>query len=74
LLCNLGFSFQKARFVSDHLDAERRRTWLTEEWPAIVRQAERAVALVGILAHAKLVRQEFLGQAAGRAWSRRSGA
>jgi transposase len=25
LLRNLGFSFQKARFVSDHLDEEARR-------------------------------------------------
>ena len=28
LLHNLGFSFQKARFVSDHLDAARRQHWL----------------------------------------------
>ena len=27
LLRNLGFSFQKARFVSDHLDAEARQRW-----------------------------------------------
>src|SRR5262249_23616848 len=27
LLHNLGFSFQKARFVSDHLDAAKRMAW-----------------------------------------------
>src|SRR5262245_46071780 len=36
LLHNLGFSFQKARFVSDHLDAARRHAWLQEEWPLIL--------------------------------------
>jgi len=28
LLHNLGFSFQKARCVSDHLDTARRHAWL----------------------------------------------
>ena len=28
LLHNVGFSFQKARFVSDHLDAAKRLAWL----------------------------------------------
>ena len=46
LLRNLGFSFQKARFVSDHLDAERRRAWLQQEWPAIVRLARQRGALL----------------------------
>jgi transposase len=46
LLHNLGFSFQKARFVSDHLDAERRRHWLAHEWPAIVRLARQRDALL----------------------------
>ena len=31
LLHNLGFSFQKARFVSDHLDAAKRLAWLQDE-------------------------------------------
>ena len=35
LLKNLGFSFQKARFVSDHLDEAKRVAWLTQEWPRI---------------------------------------
>ena len=39
LLKNLGFSFQKARFVSDHLDAVARQTWLQETWPTLRAQA-----------------------------------
>jgi transposase len=31
LLHNLGVSFQKARFVSDHLDAAKRLAWLQEK-------------------------------------------
>src|SRR5215475_7561611 len=46
LLHNLGFSFQKARFVSDHLDAARRHVWLQEEWPLILRAAKRRHALI----------------------------
>jgi len=40
LLHNLGFSFQKARFVSDHLDTAKRLAWLQQRWPAIVRAAK----------------------------------
>lgn len=46
LLATLGFSYQKARFVSDQLDSERRAYWLAEEWPTIVRQAVAAQALL----------------------------
>ena len=46
LLRNLGFSYQKARFVSDHLDPERRRHWRQETWPAILAEARRRDALV----------------------------
>ena len=46
LLKNLGFSYQKARFVSDHLDEERRRHWREEVWPALVRDARRRGALL----------------------------
>jgi transposase len=46
LLRNLGFSYQKARFVSDHLDAARREHWRTVEWPAILRAARRQGALL----------------------------
>jgi hypothetical protein len=41
LLHNLGFSFQKARFVSDHLDTVKRLVWLEQKWPTIVRAAKR---------------------------------
>src|SRR5262249_13845706 len=34
---NLGFSFPKARCVSDHLDAAQRLGWLPEQWPALLR-------------------------------------
>jgi transposase len=37
----LGFSFHKARCVSDHLDAAKRLAWLAEKGPAIVRAATR---------------------------------
>jgi transposase len=46
LLHNLGFSFQKARFVSDHLDAAKRLAWLQDQWPAIVRAAKRRGGLI----------------------------
>ena len=46
LLHNLGFSFQKARFVSDHLDAATRLAWLQDKWPAIVRAAKRCKGLL----------------------------
>lgn len=46
LLRNLGFSFQKARFVSDHLDAVARATWLAYTWPAWRAQAEAAGGLL----------------------------
>jgi transposase len=46
LLHNWGGSFQKARFVSDHLDAAKRLAWLAEKWPAIVRAATRRGGLL----------------------------
>ena len=46
LLRNLGLSYQKARFVSDHLDPERRRVWREETWPAILAEARRRGALL----------------------------
>lgn len=46
LLHNLGFSFQKARFVSDHLDTATRLAWLEETWPAILRAAKRRQGLI----------------------------
>jgi transposase len=46
LLHNLGFSFQKARFVSDHLNAATRLAWLEQKWPTILRAATRCKGLI----------------------------
>jgi transposase len=46
LLKNLGFSYQKARFVADHQDPDARKEWCEVRWPAIVRQARRRGALL----------------------------
>src|SRR3989475_1499962 len=46
LLHNLGFSFQKARFVSDHLDTAKRLAWLEQKWPTIFRAAKRRQGLI----------------------------
>jgi transposase len=46
LLDELGFSFQKARFVSDHLDEAAREHWLTETWPEIRRVAQEKQAMI----------------------------
>ena len=46
LLHNLGYSFQKAQFVSDHLDEARRHVWRTQEWPLILKSAQQRGALI----------------------------
>jgi transposase len=46
LLKNLGFSFQKAAFVSDHLDEYKRQEWRTKRWPQILRAANTKQALL----------------------------
>jgi transposase len=46
LLKNLGFSFQKAAFVSDHLDEHKRQEWRTKTWPQILRAANTKKALL----------------------------
>ncbi|NTU80457.1 MAG: IS630 family transposase [Chloroflexales bacterium] len=46
LLKNLGFSYQKARFVADHLDELSRKRWRTRQWPSILRSAKRHNALL----------------------------
>jgi transposase len=33
LLKNLGFSYQKAAFVSDHLNEAKLQEWRTTTWP-----------------------------------------
>jgi len=45
-LHNFGFSFHKARFVSDHLDTARRQAWLQDKWPTILRTAKRRRGLM----------------------------
>lgn len=44
LLRNLGFSFQKARFVSDHLNEAARQQWRRQVWPQVLRQAQQQQA------------------------------
>jgi transposase len=53
LLKNLGFSYQKAAFVSDHLNESKRSEWRTTTWPQILRlaQAQHALLLFGDEAH-----------------------
>src|SRR5262249_7416248 len=46
LLHNLGFSYQKARFVSAHLNEAKRLEWRQTTWPRIVRQARQRKALL----------------------------
>jgi transposase len=46
LLKNLGFSYQKAAFVSAHLDAGKRQVWCTTTWPQILRLATERKALL----------------------------
>ena len=41
LLHNIGFSRQKACFVSDHLDEEARRQWMKDKFPEILAQARK---------------------------------
>jgi len=46
LMHNLGFSYQKARFVSDHLNEAKRLAWRHTRWPQILRTAQRRKALL----------------------------
>jgi transposase len=46
LLKQLGFSYQKAAFVSDHLDEDKRTAWRTMTWPQILRRATAQKALL----------------------------
>jgi transposase len=45
-LDNLGFSYQKARFVSDHLEVIKRLEWCQHTWPSVLRQARQRKALL----------------------------
>jgi len=44
LLKNMGFSFQKARFESDHLNPEKRQEWLEKTWPKALELAKQKKA------------------------------
>lgn len=46
LLRTRGFSFQKARFVADHLDQVRRRKWRQQTWQEVLRVARAKQALL----------------------------
>jgi transposase len=46
LLKNIGFSFQKAKFESGHLNEWRRKEWLWKTWPEILRKATRIGAYI----------------------------
>lgn len=41
LLKNMGFSYQKATFVADKQDKEKRKEWLEDQWPKILERAEK---------------------------------
>ena len=41
LLHNLGLSYQKAHFVSDHLDEGKRQQWMQSVWPRILAWARQ---------------------------------
>jgi len=46
LLKNMNFSFQKAKFVSAHLDEKKRREWLDNIWPEIRKVAKQKNAAI----------------------------
>jgi transposase len=46
LLHNVGFSYQKARFVSDHLNEAKRLEWRQTAWPRILSQARQKKAFL----------------------------
>jgi transposase len=46
LLKNMGFSYQKAKFVADHKDPEKRQEWLETKWPEILSLAREKNAYI----------------------------
>ena len=46
LLKHLGFSYQKAKFVSAHLDPKTRKTWLEKTWEEILLKAKEKNAMI----------------------------
>jgi transposase len=41
LLKNMGFSYQKAAFVADKQDENKRKKWLKKQWPKILKLAQK---------------------------------
>jgi len=48
LLRNMGYSYQRARFVSGHIEdvAQERTTWMQETWPEILRLAQEKGSMI----------------------------
>lgn len=48
LLKNMGFSYQRARFVSRHIDdvAQAQEEWMSQKWPEILRLAKEKGAMI----------------------------
>jgi transposase len=48
LLKNLGFSYQKARFASDHLGevAAKQQVWMEQTWPTLLQTAQNKKAML----------------------------
>lgn len=67
LLRTLGFSYQKARFVSDHLDEQQRQHWVTTTWPALVQEARRRGAMLVFADEASFTQWGFFGST----WAKR---
>ena len=67
LLHNLGFSFPKARFVSDHLATVKRLIWLAQKWPRILRAAKRRRGMIWCEDEASLAQWGSLSST----WARR---
>ena len=61
LLDTLGFSFQKAKFTSDHLKDEEALLWLEETWPEILRVAKDKHAVILFGAEASFAQWGSLG-------------
>jgi transposase len=46
LLKHMRLSWQKAKFVSDHFDEQKRKVWQEQTWPAILKQAKQLGAVI----------------------------
>jgi transposase len=46
LLRNMGLSYQKGKFESDHKDPEMRKEWLEKDWPEILSLAKKKDACI----------------------------